>query len=418
MSLDEDRDLRRKLIEFKLTEPRIAIELVKKAIKKKREHQALIMRLNELGDKLLDKILENEDSRRYLHTVAITKEDMEKFSQTSIAGIDGSFQVVGGRGHRYYVMLTAVIVELLQGLKTSKDKIEIRYPENGIDIISFDDPTLGEQTNNIAEDVMMYYETAAIYETIKACRNHNKCYRILIDGPLADPPRQITHEGAILLREHFNVNDYIKFRSNALIEAYSLNEYGTFIAGYVKSSRSDRLLKYNLMKHFNIREHILNEFAGDSEIAYIILSKLLLNNALKDKTIYGYLGPFKAFGGIYEEYSKHGIDIYFIYGINRHYNRVFRLELGIPQREEVTIDTIDDHMKQLYRTIIATTLPGNIHPLPIVLAHEKCRIRRGAAEFIYEAILTRIYKDLLTQQQNILQQFITFNILMENPEKH
>ncbi len=410
----DDVDLKKKLIEFKLTEPRIAIELVRKAVEKKREHQALIFRLNKVGDKLLSKMLENKEGRKYLHIVTTTKEDEERFSQTPIAGIDGSFQVVGGRGRRYYIMLTAVIVELPQGLKTSKDEIRIHYPENGIDLLSFDDPTLGEQTHNVAEDIMMYYETAAIYEAIKACKEHNRCFQVFIDGPLADPPRPTSYEGAILLKNNFNIDNYIKFRSSILAEAYSLKEYGLHIAGYVKSSKSDRLLKLNLIKHFNIEEHILNEFAGDSELAYIILSKLVLNSTLEKQKAFSYIGPFKASGGIYEEYSKHGIDIYFIYGINKHYNRVFRLELGIPQEERVDIQTVNDYMDKLYRIAIATTLPGNVHPLPIVLAHEKCKIRKGAAEFIYETILTRIYKDLLTQQQNNLQQFISFNILMED----
>jgi hypothetical protein len=44
---------------------------------------------------------------------------------------------------------------------------------------------------------------------------------------------------------------------------------------------------------------------------------------------------------------------------------------------------------QVIKAVDSWTYPGQDYPLPIILAHDKCNIRKGCAEILYEEIITR-----------------------------
>ncbi len=403
-------ELEKKIIEFKLTEPKIAITLVKKAAEKKRKHYEFLKLLKKNTEILIDDIIEKPDVARLLRKIDPREPFKQEYLQTPMIGTDGSYQVVGGKGNRYYVMVTAVIVVLPRGVKTSADNIKIIYPEKGIDVISFDDPTFGELTNNIAEDIMMLYETNALHNIPKIIKQSDKkIFYVFIDGPITDPPRELTEKGLGILSGLSGIGsteDYIKFRVDAMLNIY---HNSLLVVGYVKAVRNASLLR-NTLASKGINKSLLDKYSGDSELAKLLLLEYLSMD--NDTNGYAYIGPFKAVGDLYKQYMNHGLAIYYIYGLNRLRNRVFRLEIGIPNEVD-SEEKIEELFSKLYLVSIGSTLPGQNHPLPIILAHEKCKIRRGAAELIYDLVISGLTKDILTSKSADTDKKILISMLEE-----
>ncbi len=403
-----------KIIEFKKTEPYIAVNLIAKISEKKDEHLKLLMELKETTRKVIDMIDKLGYSSKIVG-ISFDRDMFREYSEKPLGGIDGSFQIVGGRGNTYYVMLTAVIVKLRKGIYSRENEIKIHYPENGIDVVSFNDPTYGEKTSEIAEDIMMYYETSALLNLVNNCKE-GECYNSFIDGPIVDPPRDPTEQGSRILNERYNITDYFEFRSKPFIEAFNYIDH-TFLTGYVKVPRNDRLLKDAFTK-MGIDNELLKKYSGDSELAKMILTELIFEaSAPKNIEIYGYIGPFKAEGGIYQKYMENDLAIYYIYGMNRPRTGVFRLEIGFP-RDFSDDRFIDKIFEYAYRVAISSTLPGNRHPLPVALAHRKCHISKGAAEVIYEMILSNLIKDTLSKTSNHVEMRKYINMFQEEELKY
>lgn len=362
----------RKLIEFNKTEPEILRKLIEHASKRSRELENVVKKQKELGERILDAIGDKL-------IVAINRKGNPYIE---VLGVDGSNQVVGGRSGKYYIMLSAVIVYLPQGTATVNPVI--RYPD--ITIVSFTDPS-GEIIEDVAEDVMMLLETRAIMESVKL-KQSRSITPLFIDGPVMDPPRNIREESLIVFKqlagiELGNVSEYYKIRANTILEAY---REGIAPLGYVKRPGTDQLLLNHVGREI---KETLKVFSGDEELVRTLLAiKILVNGNNK---IY-YITPmeYPLDHSLYKLYRRHGLRVYYSYSMINPYSRPFRIEVAVDK------DTPKDRVEELVEWAVklshALTLPGQRYPLPVVIAHEKCRIRRGAAELIYEEILARTVK--------------------------
>ncbi len=387
--MSEYEDYRRR--DFAKTEPEILQELIKKASEESRNYSEFMRRIKEAGLKIADFLYRIG----FIEKIEIPYSVDRVLARKHYVGIDGSFYVTGGRGKRYYIMMTAVIIELPKGIDTRPEELVKRYP--GIEIRVYDDVSGGKEVFEVAEDLMMWLETNAIEKKVEEYDGSEQY--VFIDGPVIDPPRlpskyvsQVKVDGL----------GYIDYRAKVFRRAY---EKGLEIYGYVKSARTDNLLKKQVMdlakQHLNDKEYreieeTLNVFASDQELAFAVLFTILslLKRKYSDRYVVYITKPTQIHGDVleenevYREYYERGLTVYYTYAISRYMDKVYRLEVMLPQGADPR-----EALERLIRGVklaSSITLPGQKHPLPIILAHEKCKIRRGAAEIIYEEILARV----------------------------
>lgn len=373
MEIDYSSERLRKLIEFNRTEPEILRRLIEHASKRSRELENVIKKQKELGERILDAIGDK----------LIVAIDKEGNPYVEVLGVDGSNQVVGGRSGKYYIMLSAVIVYLPQGTATVNPVI--RYPN--ITLISFTDPS-GEIIEDVAEDVMMLLETRAIMESVKLKRTKDTI-PLFIDGPIMDPPRNIREESLTAFRqlagiELGDVSEYYRIRANTILEAY---REGIVPLGYVKRPGTDRLLLNHVGRE--VRE-TLKVFSGDEELVRTLLAIKILVNGCNKKIYYTTPMEYPLDHSLYKLYRRHSLRIYYSYSTINPYSRPFRIEVAVDKN--TSKDRVEELVEWAVKLSHTLTLPGQRYPLPVVIAHEKCRIRRGAAELIYEEIIARAIK--------------------------
>ncbi len=375
MSYEYSSERLKKLIEFNKTEPEILRKLIEHASRRSRELEELILKQRILGEKILIEV-----------GGIIGYSRVEGNPYTSILGVDGSNQVVGGRSGNYYIMLSAVVVHLPQGIGTRSPIV--KYPD--VTIVSFNDPS-GEVVGDVAEDAMMLLETRAIVEAVDLAGENstNGLTPLFIDGPIMDPPRSIRSESLGVFKQILgdvaSVDVYYGLRTNALTSAYRKN---VLPIGFVKKPGTDKLLMKIISKRV---DEVYKVFSGDEELVRTILTIAMIKEPPSKGYIY-YTMPmeYPNDNPLYSKYKSLGLTIYYSYSMLSPYTRPFRVEVALPKTiplrraYELTI-----HAVKLSHLL---TLPGQKHPLPVLLAHEKCKIRRGAAELIYEEILAKTVK--------------------------
>ncbi len=384
--LSEFEDYRRR--DFAKTEPEILQGLIRRAEEESEEYNRFMREIKEAGIRIADFLYRTG----FLERIEIPYSIDRVLARKHYVGIDGSFYVTGGKGKRYYIMMTAVIIELPKGIDTSPNELIKRYP--GIDIRVYDDVSGGKEVFEVAEDLMMQLETRAI--EVKVDEYDGSEQYVFIDGPVIDPPRLPSKY--IIDREDLK---YIDYRAKVFRKAY---EKGLSIYGYVKSARTDNLLKKKILdlasrnlsgKEYQEIEDALDKFASDQELAFITLFTILsiTERRYNNKYVIYATKPVDIEdtvideNEIYKEYKSRGLTVYYTYAISRYMNKVYRLEVMVPNN--TSPEEVRNKLIHGIKLVSAITLPGHKHPLPIILAHEKCRIRRGAAEIIYEEILAR-----------------------------
>jgi hypothetical protein len=69
-------------------------------------------------------------------------------------------------------------------------------------------------------------------------------------------------------------------------------------------------------------------------------------------------------------------------------SKILRIDIPFSFPPGENLDLVNSTVEKVVNTLDYWTYPGQ-DPLPVLLAHEKCNIRRGAAEILYEEILTK-----------------------------
>lgn len=341
--------------EFDKTEPETLAELVKEAIDKgevaQRRLQALGRSARILSDEALAKGLV---VRRSLPRVA---------PFPPVVGIDGSCQQVGGIGGTWYVPISCAIVKALGGDLASVE----------VDVVAKIETVQQRQFQNVGADVakmMMAVETKAI--TVWAQQAPAGSY-VLLDGPVIDPPAEVD-------------KTYVNLRAAAV---KSCQGKGATVVGCVKRSFDTGFLDHargELAAGNSKLGDLVCQFPSDNHLLTFLLSAIArsisLPAYLRTKAL-----PL-AENKVTKLYAKHGLQVFFTYVQRDVATSLLRVEAAVPPSLEGP-EELEQFLEPIAELCVAATYPGHYLPLPVQLAHDKCNIRQGCAEVLYEEIMTR-----------------------------
>jgi hypothetical protein len=342
-------------MDFNLTEPEVLIKLVEGARIKGEKVQKDMERLRKLSSKIALLI----EEKGFLFKESTLKQI--KLRHKRVIGIDGSFQLVGGAGGKWYAPIS--VARIIFEKFGEQPSVDIFWA--GIEEIDeSDDP----KPNIVASIMMLTAESKAILNWGVS----NKDAFVFIDGPVVDPP-VVTH-----IKE-----DYVKDRCKGIKKCLQKS----IVIGCVKRSRDRFYIQYLEKSIANKTEkRHLKQFLTDQHLMAYIFSQLRRN---------GYSGPIftkwidiSSVNKMYELYKKNGVYITCLFFQKSLASPVLRLDVPFlnPPEEKPNID------RDILQVVKATndwTYPGQDYPLPVVLAHEKCNIRRGCADVLYEEIITK-----------------------------
>lgn len=344
------RILRR--IEFNKTESEVLVKLVDSAGDKGEKIKMESRRLSNLSEKVAD-TLDKEGFFRYEDDLS----HVDDSTNEKMIGIDGSFFPIGGVGGLWYVPYSVVRVIFPEGLGQ----------KCRIDVFAADIEEIDEQehysVNTRAEVVMILGETKALSNW--AQRNEKSI--VIIDGPIVDPP-------------WYSDDAFVKERCRALSTCL---KHSTVI-GCVKRSR-DRYFLDSLVNREGIAKKHVAPFPSDQHLFSYIFSQLRKKRA--EGPIYTNSIEVSEDGKAVGKYKDNGIRIF---------SMVYQRGLGCtPVRYDVPVLNGDPQKmnrsdeSRIARIVTDWSYPGYDFPLPVIIAHEKCSIRKGCAEVLYYEIMTR-----------------------------
>lgn len=361
------RELQEKIrrLEFDKLPHEVAIKLIEESIKKGSKLRIEFKKAENEVKKILDELYN-------IGEICKTKLNYsERNELTSIpsAGIDGSNRVKGGRLGIYYIMLVAGIAKFLEGVY---GKCEVEFSDIGIH--EYLDPT-GEKVYKVAEDLMLELETKAIHHFVNKDAPKGERTILLLDGPIMDPPRPP------IFRE-----DYVKYRCKAIRSCIDRNP-PIIVVGFNKRIMGN-LYKNYIEKLINKRITNVHSDLGLVSLLFYNLLKDEFESSGKNELIY-YTKPIKVDNiPIAKDYEKYGeIEIYSTFSTFHLRNPPFRID--IPVIVNTDVSEVMKLAEEVVKFIKVSTFPGLKYPIQIITVHEKVSIRDGAAQLIYNEILTK-----------------------------
>jgi hypothetical protein len=346
----------KKRIDFRLTEPEVLLRLVEDARNKGEKVQNDMRMLRKITSKIADVL---EDKKFILKKEVL--EGVELFERRAI-GIDGSYQLVGGVGGKWYAPISVARILFENGLN-SKPSVDIFWA--GIEEI---DEVGATRPESIASLKMLSVETKAIFNW----GTQGRPSFIFIDGPIVDPPSGSPEE-------------YIKDRCEAITKCLEKS----IVIGCVKRSR-DRFYIEHLKKQLssivpNI-ESDLDKFLTDQH--FVLYAFAHVRSKGYDGPLFTKWIDIGSVNTTYELYKKYGVHIICLFFQKSKVSPILRLDVPLlnpPQDDSKTEEVV----LQVIKATDTWIYPGQDYPLPVILAHEKCNIREGCAQVLYEEIITK-----------------------------
>lgn len=343
----------KKRIELNMTESKVLVKLVEEANRKGEKVQKENKRLRKQAKKLLTLIKSEE---------ILFKEDKlpRDYDPTKICtiGIDGSFYLVGGVGGKWYSPYSIVRIRFERGIES----------QPLLDIYSAGIEEIEEQktpnVNNEAALRMLIGETKALDNW--GAKNIPSI--IFIDGPVVDPP---------IHRDR----NYIEDRCSAIKKCLK----NSLIIGCVKRSRDSFFIKH--FESITDSESIKKDFLSDQQLFAYLFSIFRFENKYNGILFSKFINISDQ--DIYSIYKENGVYIFTAFYQKSIDSKILRID--VPMLEEKVRENWEE-IDILLKSIKAAAYwqyPKQYIPLPIELAHEKCKIREGAAEVLYEEILTK-----------------------------
>ena len=355
----------KEMLDVQRSEPELVRRLLEKALQRERERETLYSILRAAGST----VYEEMRSRGMLHKPPGLR------GSPACYGVDGSRQVVGGRLGRYYILLSTAIVSLPRGLDSAR--AEAVFP--GVDIVEVVDPT-GASIEPAAEAALMVLETLTLRKLVGA-----EPGVVFIDGPVVDPPSRLDPGTAV--QAVMRLLDAPPEEALRVVEEYhgirarvvaGLVEQGHTVVGVVK-----RIGRVYLLAGHLARLGIADASGiGDEDL---VLALVAAAKARGDGVFY--TEPVEATSlpsDVYRDYLGAGLHVYASYTFSPYTLRPYRVEVAVPRDAEPR-----GAVERAIAAAQGLTLPGQSLPLPVVLAHEKTRIRRGLAQLVYREVLTR-----------------------------
>ena len=349
----------KKRIEFNMTEGEILTKLIHDAHNLSDETKQLFETLDNAIGTILGML-----SQKFGKFVIESKDS--NLDSLQAIGVDGSFQVIGGMGGIWYVPLSSVRIIFKGGVEGS---VESKYFATVRQIKAIDE----SQAKKYSSYLMLLLES----DEIERIANENfSNFYVFLDGPIIDPP--FIEDNPYVLP-----NKYTQKRINAILGTLK-NE--NRILGCVKRIRDRRLIEYlssQFSKTSSKIDNLLNNFQND----LYLIATMFKHYRFSPNS--GYTGPLSTIliplrpsNEMENKYVKQGINIYYFFYQRDGRSPILRVEIAT----EGEID--NKEFKELLKALNYWILPGHGLPVPALLAHEKCTIREGCAQVLYEEIIT------------------------------
>ncbi len=347
----------KKRMEFKMTDPETLVKLIKDAQSKGEKVRKDMERLRSLASKLTDFL----EKRGLVFTESVLKDVPLKYK--CAVGIDGSFQLIGGAGGKWYAPISVARIIFDDGFGT-QPRVDIFWAS-----IEEIEEIEELETNRVASIMMLGGETKAIlnWGTL------NKEAYVFIDGPVVDPP-VISYGG----------KEYIKDRCEGIKKCLEKS----IVIGCVKRSRDRFYIEYlkNVTSDRPEKEY-LDKFLSDQYLVAHIFARI------RSK---GYYGPLftkwidvSSSNPLYKQYSDEGVYIVCLFFQKDIRSQILRLDIPFLEPATESKIKIDNEIIHVVKAVNEWTYPGQDLPVPVFLAHNKCNIREGCAAILYEEIITR-----------------------------
>lgn len=352
--MDNIYDVLRKY-EFNKTEPETLQELVKSATTKGSAARDELRKLSAAAQHLAETMLD-------LGLVTTRPIPSRAVPFPPMVGIDGSCQQVGGFGGRWFVPISCAIIKALAGTITDLD-VEVTA---GIEELQ------QKEFQNVAADVsklMMAVETKAISSWARRAPANSF---VFLDGPIIDPPS---------CKDPVYVN--LRYAAIAACQAK-----GMTVVGCVKSSFDTVFRDYvrKLLPATDTKSDVrASMFPTDTHLLVFVLSALASKSAAPGVYLTSPI-PLED-NAVSKLYSQKGLRVVLTYLQKDVGARLLRVECAIPR--DLDEAQIPAFLNPVIDLVVATTYPGYYLPLPVQMAHEKCNIRQGCAEVLYDEIMTR-----------------------------
>ena len=283
-------------------------------------------------------------------------------STPPIVGIDGSCQQVGGLGGKWYVPVSCAIVKALKGSLADLE----------VEVVADIEEIPQKEFQNVGADaarLMMTVETKAITSWAKRAPEDSV---VLLDGPIVDPPSE-------------KDPDYVNLRCAALTACLARN---LTIIGCVKRSFDLTFRKHaaDVLRRTDSRlADLLAQFPTDSHLLVFVLSALARSGP-PSTYLHTTVVPIEE-NPVTELYMEQDLKIVFAYLQRDLGTPILRVEAVVPAG--LTDNDLPLFMASVLDLCVQTTYPGNYLPLPVQMAHDKCNIRAGCADVLFEEIMTR-----------------------------
>lgn len=298
-----------------------------------------------------------------IEQIIYTEDDLKHFdfSNCCAIGIDGSHFPIGGVGGRWYIPFA--IVRILYENGIHNQPIVDVYAA-GIDEIREQED---RNVNIVASRKMLIRETAALDNWA----DQKKTSIVFIDGPIIDPPSYIGR-------------DYVLDRCNAIKKALK----NSLLIGCVKKSRDTFFIR-DYEKRININ---LNAFPSDQHLFAYLFSLYRSQNKYE-----GMLSskPLKPVDKVFNHYKKNGVHIYSFFFQKSMDAKILRLDTPLME------DNLDNYENICEKAAVAASnwqYPHQYIPVPVELAHQKCSIKEGTAQVLYDEIITRATSGSVEEQ--------------------
>lgn len=344
--------------EWNKTEPETLRSLVEEAIDmggKAQEEQA---QLREASDKVFALL-----SQAGL-ILNIDYVDTDRWLRQCTVGLDGSHQLVGGIGGRWYVPISCALVTFPEGLS---EKIEVEVDAH-IEPIQEKEFT---RVGSVALERMLWVETKAIFEWAK----RNKESLLFIDGPIVDPPT-------------YRDKRYVSYRCNGIKECL---RRGVLVIGCAKRVKESHFKKWVLknIPDTNKYKTQINAFPSDLQLLVYSFSRYWQAKEVLSGSVASMPFDSSEATNVYNLYLEYGIRIFSTFVQKGQGYYLLRLDIPFLAEETNSKEYVNKRIRDAIEATLAWTYPQHTIPLPVFLADNKCDIRKGCAEILYREILTK-----------------------------
>ncbi|MEM4729636.1 MAG: DNA double-strand break repair nuclease NurA [Thermoplasmata archaeon] len=356
----------RKRIDFKKTYSETAVQLINDAIEKGKNFIADINVMRNNVEIIFEKIKQDN----FLKNVAGINVNL---NISSIVGIDGSCYPIEGIGGRWYVPICVARI-VFKGN-------QYIHPETNVTatiIIINEIETPNVMGKSI--EVMLQFESLGIKNWGATKGSENSL--LLLDGPIIDPPFQSKEK-------------YIKERCDSIKVCFNKK---IVVAGCVKNVKDKFFLKEFEKRYEDIKSNLKN-FPSDHHLMTYLFTHFRRKNYIKNGIYTEWIDlpiddkklntqeneEMKKLNGIYRRYRDEGIGVLSLFYQKELRSKVIRIDIPYIVNEKINEEKILNIIKKIDEMVY----PMQSIPLPVLLAHERCKIRGGFAEILYNEILTR-----------------------------